>query len=80
MRGQFPDEPVRMNLSLQTNSLCNLPDVLTIGDITLFAGNKKGPRPGSTSLHFTLITTELKKIECRGGKNCHDETMMNTKS
>jgi hypothetical protein len=29
---------------------------------------------------FTLIATELKKGESRGGKNCHAETMMNTKS
>jgi hypothetical protein len=29
---------------------------------------------------FTLIATELKKDESRGGKNCHDKTMMNTQS
>jgi hypothetical protein len=29
---------------------------------------------------ITLFATELKKGESRGGKNCHAETMMNTKS
>jgi hypothetical protein len=29
---------------------------------------------------LSLIATELKKGESRGGKNCHAETMMNTKS
>jgi hypothetical protein len=29
---------------------------------------------------FTLIATELKKGESRGGKNCHAETIMNAKS
>jgi hypothetical protein len=29
---------------------------------------------------FTLIATELKKDGRRGGKNCHSESMMNTKS
>jgi hypothetical protein len=32
------------------------------------------------TFHFTLIATELKKGENREGKNCHAETMMNTKS
>jgi hypothetical protein len=30
--------------------------------------------------NLSLIATELKKGENRGGKNCHDETMINTKS
>ena len=55
---------------------CNLSKILTV---------IVAPPVGSHTVHWTqgmyvcLIATEVKKGESRGGKNCHAETMMNTK-
>jgi hypothetical protein len=47
---------------------------------TLGCTTKRTRNTCLSDVPLTLIATEVKKDESRGGKNCHDETMMNTKS